>query len=481
MTVISSYDQLLSSLKPSLWWKLSDVVGSTTVIDSSGNNLGGLVHGGVTFAQPGAIPGIPLDTSATFDGSSGYVATTSELTANLTNGYTAIAWVKGLSTLNEHWIVGWYDNVLGAFGLATNYLQLSAYLGGQALLASDNYFPTDGNWHLLAASYSGHSPTIINLFLDGNLIGSTTISGTAPTTTGYFGVGDLGNYSELYSSGGIAQVALFDYILTASQIESLYTLAPVMPTPAIYTVVPSEVPANGGVEVALTGVGFSTASSLIFGPIKAASFTVIDDQHINAIVPPYKSSTVNIVVTNEVGITPNNSGNVFAWYDPFLYTNPDKRSRILAPQLTRWRSRYRGQRESYKTNLQMQQFLFDTRKLYEVFDRTSISITNFEYNLEFGANISVNYWSDYYPSKIYSDSSTYNVDLYNGPTFASVPLADLIPFDIPGTGALIVRLNRLLDRIEYLESQRTDLGLPSYNDASYIYNSPLIDYTPQVG
>jgi len=155
-----------------------------------------------------------------------------------------------------------------------------------------------------------------------------------------------------------------------------------------------------------------------------------------------------------------------------LYSETNKRSWILAPQLVRWRSRYRGQRESHKTNLEMQQFLFDIRRLYEALDFTNYTVSGNSVNLEFGINLDGYYWSSYYPSQSYDDSE-YDLDEYDGPIFTSVPDDDLIALDLTGYNDIVMRLNRLLKRVEELEGSRIDIGVPTYNSIDYEYNSDI--------
>jgi hypothetical protein len=50
---------------------------------------------------------------------------------------------------------------------------------------------------------------------------------------------------------------------------------------------------------------------------------------------------------------------------PVLYNPIDRRSFVSQPQLTSWNHRYRGPHESYKTNAEMSQLLYDVRKIYE--------------------------------------------------------------------------------------------------------------------
>ncbi len=133
-----------------------------------------------------------------------------------------------------------------------------------------------------------------------------------------------------------------------------------------------------------------------------------------------------------------------------LFSQPNTSYFIMAPQLTRWRSRYRGQRESYKVNLEMQQLLFDIRKLYEQVSFTTAYIANNSINLEHGVSLVGFYWSNYYPTQIY-DTSTYDADEYDGPVTSSIPSEDLNELDLTGTNDIVIRLSRLLKRVETLE------------------------------
>lgn len=109
---------------------------------------------------------------------------------------------------------------------------------------------------------------------------------------------------------------------------------------------------------------------------------------------------------------------------PVTYVPASERSWVLAPQVTRWRSRYRGQRESWKINLEMNQFLYDIRKLWEGNQTVTNNLNEFLYNLEYGVPDSVDYVRPY---SIGNDA-------------------------LPGSQDLILRLERLLKRVERLEN-----------------------------
>ena len=74
---------------------------------------------------------------------------------------------------------------------------------------------------------------------------------------------------------------------------------------------------------------------------------------------------------------------------PILWTSINARDHLSQPQSTRWRHRFRGQRESYKTNVETSQMLFDLRRLYEKMNAIEESFDANVETLEIGSTITV--------------------------------------------------------------------------------------------
>ena len=53
---------------------------------------------------------------------------------------------------------------------------------------------------------------------------------------------------------------------------------------------------------------------------------------------------------------------------PTMFSDNLTQFELTEPQLTRWRHRYRGQRESYKFNVESDQMLYDIITLYATYD-----------------------------------------------------------------------------------------------------------------
>lgn len=50
----------------------------------------------------------------------------------------------------------------------------------------------------------------------------------------------------------------------------------------------------------------------------------------------------------------------------FFHSNPTIKTQLSQPNLTRARHRYRGPRESHKVNLEINQYLYDITRLYQL-------------------------------------------------------------------------------------------------------------------
>lgn len=123
---------------------------------------------------------------------------------------------------------------------------------------------------------------------------------------------------------------------------------------------------------------------------------------------------------------------------PILLKN-DKTYWISQPQLIRWRNRYRGVIESAKINLEMQQILYDLRRISErTTDAENLLESNLN-NIEYGASLNGTF--------LWSSTNT------------------LAPVTIPGTNDFIRRLNALQVRIKSLETHSWLNRVLAFNDS----------------
>lgn len=206
-----------------------------------------------------------------------------------------------------------------------------------------------------------------------------------------------------------------------------------------------------------------------------ANMMAVPNTIVNWSAPPYNWSdpridydgtAATLSTLNAVWSDPN-----FNWSDPritydgtiitqysgtvvnVLYSVNQPNKMIYSPQIIRSRARHRGQRESEKVNLEMYQFLFDARKIYEFIGLNSNNLVHNILSLEYGSNLTTYFWSNYYPQQLY-DASTYDGDSYDGPIFIDTPVNQLTIFNNTGSNDTIMRLNRLLTRVRALETSR---------------------------
>jgi hypothetical protein len=109
------------------------------------------------------------------------------------------------------------------------------------------------------------------------------------------------------------------YLLLATGFTPLPRLLSVAPTPANSSVTPVPCsgpclgPSSGGTSVTISGTGFSSATSVDFGLITAASFVVNSDNSITAVSPPEAAGTVDLTVTTAGGTSATSSADQFVF------------------------------------------------------------------------------------------------------------------------------------------------------------------------
>lgn len=128
-----------------------------------------------------------------------------------------------------------------------------------------------------------------------------------------------------------------------------------------------------------------------------------------------------------------------------LYWQTDTSRWLLQPQTTRWRSRYRGPRESWKVNLELDQIGLDISRLYyrsgndqTLFDQQSFYVefgVNYDpvglpYNNSFAYNFTMIYETGL-STFIYSSPYSYNTYWYNSSGALIFTITTGSPYDQP--------------------------------------------------
>ena len=203
----ASYSASVAADAPAAYWRLGDAGGSA-VMDSSGHGLNGTYNGGVTIG-PGAPAG-DANTSAVFDGTSGYVSVPG---AGLSATATLEAWVKGSGT----WSTG-TEGVLSSgndsLSVVNGHPYASFYIGGTARNLDSGVSISTGAWHHLAASWDGYT---IRIYIDGSL---AAFSSPGAGSLNEVGGGAIGYYP--FFNGALDEAAIYSRALAPGRIQAHY-------------------------------------------------------------------------------------------------------------------------------------------------------------------------------------------------------------------------------------------------------------------
>jgi uncharacterized protein YjdB len=233
LTVVAptTYQQAIETLGPLAFWPLNETSGTNAYDVIGGNNgtytLSSVVGSSYTLAQPGptnAFFGSP-NYSAQF--LSAYV----DIPAgpfNITNAVTAVAWVQliitpGFDGLIGHGDASWRTSI-DAQGQPGGNDGTSASGDAQDPIASPGI--NDGNWHMVAYTYTGVTNQNNNgaLYVDGVLVANNTVVTTPPGDNLDVWIGGSPDYGtgRLQPGAYIADAAVFTNALTAAQVQGLY-------------------------------------------------------------------------------------------------------------------------------------------------------------------------------------------------------------------------------------------------------------------
>lgn len=216
--VINDYDYATTvlSYNPSLYWRLGDPSGASTIADISGNNRSGTPGTGIILSQPGAITG-DLTTSTQFDDTSNGIITSTYSPFVTSSQRTYMGWANRTDTTT-------YDIIMGD---STNSTYLFANISGH-----DIYFQTQsgtrvswtaaepgaGVWYHWTLTYNDATKTA-ELFINGVSQGQKVAASGLIGGDGTFGIGSgAGNNWKGY----MQDVTVYESILTSTQIKAIY-------------------------------------------------------------------------------------------------------------------------------------------------------------------------------------------------------------------------------------------------------------------
>jgi Concanavalin A-like lectin/glucanases superfamily/Bacterial Ig-like domain (group 3) len=263
--VTSAYSTAVLADSPVGYWHLDG--GCFT--DSSGNGHNGTVQGGVTPNQPGA-PVRTGETSAAFDGSTGYISL-GDPTALQPDQVSVEAWINTTAHANPvNAIVRkrfyGYELYLDGAGIPV----FNTYTQTSLNTVAGNASVADGAWHHLVGTYDGQQARI---FVDGQLINTTVcIGGPVYYQPDLVTIGRDGGVASGYFSGRIDEVAIYGAGLSAAQVQAHFAAAVGQVKRATATTVTS----SSSSSVAGQSVTFSASISPNAGPVPSGTVTFDD-------------------------------------------------------------------------------------------------------------------------------------------------------------------------------------------------------------
>ena len=164
------------------------------------------------------------------------------------------------------------------------------------------------------------APTVTGISVSsGSISGSTTVTISGTQLSGATGVlfGSLPAASFVVNADGTvtavsptASTGVVDVRVTTSSGTSAPSAADAFtylnPTPIV-----SSVTTGGGNTVTISGSYFTGATGVTLGTSAAASFTVVNDRTITAVIPANATGSVDVTVTNTTGTSPISSSDRF--------------------------------------------------------------------------------------------------------------------------------------------------------------------------
>lgn len=211
LTLSQSYDSSVLSDSPVSYWKLNEASGTTANDTADSNN--GTYSGGVTHGVSGPVCG---DTATSFNGSTGKVTVPDAANLHTGDVFTLEAWLKP----SQLGITNGYAAKSGAWQLlltGPNKIQLYAPNVGPVATSTAGITDTT-TWHHVVVTKNGSS---VHIYLDGVDVTGTITNHTLVNSTTAVVLGAGASFFK----GAIADVALYNYALSAARVATHHSAA----------------------------------------------------------------------------------------------------------------------------------------------------------------------------------------------------------------------------------------------------------------
>jgi hypothetical protein len=183
-------------------------------------------------------------------------------------------------------------------------------------LVNNNGVPSVAEFVLLGSSGSNPAPTVSSISpTSGSGAGGTavTIAGTGflsgakvslggTTATGVNVVSSTSiTATTVQHSSGSVNVVVTNSDGQTGTLNNGYSYSPANPAPTVSGISPTTGIASGGTTVSITGTGFLSGATVLFGSSSASGVNVVSSTSITATTRAHSAGSVNVVVTNTDG------------------------------------------------------------------------------------------------------------------------------------------------------------------------------------
>jgi len=214
-----SYDTEINALNPVAYYRLGESSG-TTAVDETGSHNGTYVNG-VTLGVSGGVSGD--DTAASFDGANDELVISDHTDLDITDG-TISFWFNP-DTIGSTQVLFQKDGQTSSFNITLNtggFIDFETGNGSADKSVSTTTTFNTGQWYQVTASWGASG---MKIYVDGQLedsaVGTTGLEGNNDAFIGSDG-------SSAHFDGSIDELAIFDTVLTQSEITDVYDSAPVL-------------------------------------------------------------------------------------------------------------------------------------------------------------------------------------------------------------------------------------------------------------
>lgn len=334
----AAYPDLILGDHPVVYYRLEELLGASTITDSSTNGLAGAT---VNYdLDTNGVPDFPLFGQAGIDTNSVLFKTYTDDGENLHYGDIDIPWNQLFAPVLSDGVTGapfsaecWVQATTQPGNYTVPLADFGAYGGGIYANASGwNFYQSPGpnsfwifnmkngafaqasaapinllEWYHLAVSFDG---TNVTFYTNGVSQGTYNASGylANPSTDIFIGAGPATSFGSF--SGGVDEIAFYNYALSSSQITAHYTLGTnsfrAVPTPAGILANPASSTNYSGTTATFTSAGSGTlpiSYQWYRGASKIPGATA-NAYSLTCHYPADNNATFSVVASNNINSTP---------------------------------------------------------------------------------------------------------------------------------------------------------------------------------